>query len=187
LIAYNSHPPFDANDFDSLQHLGDSLKRDDATKTGKFGLGFNSVYHWTDVPQILSDNNLLLLDPHHSWSAEIGHPPGGPCWDVVKDREDEAMQNQLRVFQEVLHVDLKSGLDGTAVRIPLRTEEQAKKSKICQKSVSVDEMKKVLTDFAAGFAGGYGVFLKKVEGITVNVDGECVGQWIVINQNEVRT
>ncbi len=34
---------FAEKDFDSLKSLGHSVKRDDKTTTGKFGLGFNSV------------------------------------------------------------------------------------------------------------------------------------------------
>ena len=36
---------FTDEDFSSLSSVGDSRKRNDATTTGKFGLGFNSVSH----------------------------------------------------------------------------------------------------------------------------------------------
>lgn len=39
---------FTDDDFSSLSSVGDSRKRNDATTTGKFGLGFNSVSHDLD-------------------------------------------------------------------------------------------------------------------------------------------
>ncbi len=53
LLARNNSV-FTDEDFSSLSSVGDSRKRNDATTTGKFGLGFNSV----------SQNlNMLLLGP----------------------------------------------------------------------------------------------------------------------------
>ena len=43
LVKNNS--VFTDQDFSSLTSVGDSRKRNDATTTGKFGLGFNSVSH----------------------------------------------------------------------------------------------------------------------------------------------
>ena len=42
LVARNNSV-FTDDDFSSLSSVGDSRKRNDATTTGKFGLGFNSV------------------------------------------------------------------------------------------------------------------------------------------------
>lgn len=44
LLARNNSV-FTDEDFSSLSSVGDSRKRNDATTTGKFGLGFNSVSH----------------------------------------------------------------------------------------------------------------------------------------------
>jgi sacsin len=32
-------------------------------KIGRFGIGFNAVYHWTDLPSFVSTNFLVMLDP----------------------------------------------------------------------------------------------------------------------------
>ncbi len=42
LLAYNN-AIFRDRDFESLSRLGDSLKLDDGSTTGRFGRGFNSV------------------------------------------------------------------------------------------------------------------------------------------------
>ena len=30
----------------------------------RFGLGFNSVYHFTDLPSFVSGDHLIVFDPH---------------------------------------------------------------------------------------------------------------------------
>jgi sacsin len=45
LLAYND-ALFTERDFDSLASLGDSKKIQDKAATGKFGLGFSSVWPW---------------------------------------------------------------------------------------------------------------------------------------------
>lgn len=32
--------------------------------TGRFGLGFNAVYHFTDMPSFVSGEHLVIFDPH---------------------------------------------------------------------------------------------------------------------------
>jgi sacsin len=176
LLAHNNHPPFRAQDFESLSHVGDSGKRNDPSKTGKFGLGFNSVYNWTDSPSVLSGENLLLLDPHHGWSAELG-TPGGPVYDFVADAETDEMRNQLKPFAEVLtDHDFRRPLDGTVVRIPLRTEAQAQRSRICQRSAKAEDIREVLESFAVGLGEGYGVFLRGIKGMGLWEGGKKVGE-----------
>ena len=46
LLAYND-AIFSDDDWEGLQNLQRSMKADDPFKVGKFGIGFNSVYHIT--------------------------------------------------------------------------------------------------------------------------------------------
>jgi sacsin len=59
---------FTENDFQSIQRIGDSLKKTDTQKSkiGRFGIGFNSVYHITDLPSFISSSYLVMLDPQVS-------------------------------------------------------------------------------------------------------------------------
>lgn len=34
------------------------------TSIGRFGLGFNAVYHFTDLPCFVSGDHLVMFDPH---------------------------------------------------------------------------------------------------------------------------
>lgn len=53
---------FEEKDFEGLKHVGRGSKRDDATTIGKFGRGSQTMYHWTDLPMILSGEFLLILE-----------------------------------------------------------------------------------------------------------------------------
>ena len=64
LIVYND-ALFSEEDFMSIQRIGDSFKKSISTKTkiGRFGIGFNAIYHITDLPSFVSGPYLVLLDP----------------------------------------------------------------------------------------------------------------------------
>lgn len=64
LLVYND-AIFTEEDFQSIQRIGDSLKRTSETKgkIGRFGIGFNAIYHLTDLPSFVSSTNLVFLDP----------------------------------------------------------------------------------------------------------------------------
>ena len=47
-MAYND-APFTKDDWTSIQSIHDSVKATDVHKVGKFGIGFNSVYHITGI------------------------------------------------------------------------------------------------------------------------------------------
>lgn len=53
---------FKESDFEGLKQVGRGSKRDDPTTIGKFGRGSQTMYHWTDVPMILSGEYLLILE-----------------------------------------------------------------------------------------------------------------------------
>lgn len=64
LLVFND-AVFTDEDFQSIQRIGDSLKKSSETKTkiGRFGIGFNAVYHLTDLPCFVSNSYLVMLDP----------------------------------------------------------------------------------------------------------------------------
>lgn len=53
---------FSEKDFEGLKRVGRGSKRDDPEAIGKFGRGSQTMYHWTDVPMILSGENLAILE-----------------------------------------------------------------------------------------------------------------------------
>ena len=63
LYVFNSGV-FTDRDFKSVISIGRSGKRNDSRSIGKYGLGFNTAYHFTDVPMFVSANQFVCFDPH---------------------------------------------------------------------------------------------------------------------------
>ncbi len=63
ILIYND-AVFSENDFTNITSLGKSEKNDDTTRIGKYGLGFNVAYHFTDVVSFVSQDQLIFFDPH---------------------------------------------------------------------------------------------------------------------------
>ncbi|XP_072127761.1 sacsin-like [Mobula birostris] len=130
LIVYNDSV-FSEEDWNSIQTTGISNKRNDPSKVGQFGLGFNTIYHITDVPSIFSGKYIGIFDPQQKL---FGEQEAGYIW-TLDDREDrnvlEHSRDQFRPFKCAMEVTgtttwsnaLKENyFKGTLFRFPLRTE-----------------------------------------------------------------
>jgi sacsin len=121
---------FNPEDYESIQRVGDGTKMGDPTKTGQFGLGFNSVYHVTDTPMFISGSDFVVFDPHET------HLPEGMPGLAESARElAQRCPDQLAPFTGVFDCDPLNGWQtkgrkGTLFRLPLRTREAAARSKI---------------------------------------------------------
>ena len=58
LCVYNNKP-FRNEDIEGIRNLGEGSKGDDPNKTGQYGVGFNAVYHLTDVPSFMTKERIL--------------------------------------------------------------------------------------------------------------------------------
>ena len=63
LLCYND-AVFSMHDLRNICRIGSSAKLAEAAATGRFGLGFNAVYHLTDVPSFVSGSHAVFFDPH---------------------------------------------------------------------------------------------------------------------------
>ena len=48
-----------------------SARSEQVGKTGRFGVGFNSVYHLTDVPSFVSGRHVVYFDPHATFLPNV--------------------------------------------------------------------------------------------------------------------
>lgn len=81
LLVFND-AVFTEEDFRSIQRIGDSLKKSSESKAkiGRFGIGFNAVYHWTDLPSFISSKYLVMLDPQARFLPNVNPSnPGIAC------------------------------------------------------------------------------------------------------------
>ena len=143
LCVYNNRP-FTEADIIGIQNLGEGSKGDDPNKTGQYGVGFNAVYHLTDVPSFVSSgeeigNVLCVFDPHHKYV------PGATEWKPGRMfREAEKVK---KVFPDVFFCYEQKECpvqDSTMFRFPLRTEEMANSSKISKTPVTPDALKDMM-------------------------------------------
>lgn len=62
-------------DFENIKHVENSYKQHENDKIGKYGVGFNSVYHLTDLPSFVSTDKLVIFDPHARYLPAISDSP----------------------------------------------------------------------------------------------------------------
>ncbi|XP_061183640.1 sacsin-like [Saccostrea echinata] len=150
LWAFNN-ADFTPEDFENIQKLSGATKRDDETKIGRFGLGFNAVYNLTDVPSFLSGKYLVYLDPHRKYlgNTTLNEKSPGIKLNLHNKVMLEKFENQFKPYYNVfgfVPTELAKGnwFSGTLFRFPLRTNEQAKTSEILQKAYTRNEVEKLL-------------------------------------------
>lgn len=99
--------------------------------------------------------------------------PGGPAWDVVKDDCIE-VQNHMKTFGSFNDLDFSKGFDQTIIRIPLRTKDQAKMSKIVGRATTVNDIKKAFEEFGDEMKEGGLLFLKSICKMIIRIDNNVV-------------
>ncbi|KAK2906175.1 hypothetical protein Q8A73_010118 [Channa argus] len=139
LWAFNNEQ-FTAEDWTNIVRVGSASKENKVEKIGKFGLGFNTVYHVTDVPSILSGNSLLILDPNITHlSKHIKHKTNpGIKLDLSKQQLFDWFPGQFGPYEHIFDCNFTrqnppQPYQGTLIKLPFRTEDEALKSEISTK------------------------------------------------------
>ncbi|KAH3799742.1 hypothetical protein DPMN_153356 [Dreissena polymorpha] len=135
LCVYNDSC-FSENDFEGIQNLGIGSKTNDPSKTGKFGVGFNAVYHITDTPSFLTKGpglgehgHVCMFDPLFKHITDISDGQPGIRYNV-DDLKDDFPDTTIG-FPPM------PGTRGTMFRLPLRQEESVI-SNSCLTTLDVD-------------------------------------------------
>ena len=143
LCVYNNKP-FTKADIKGIQNLGEGSKGDDPNKTGQYGVGFNAVYHLTDVPSFASSGEeigdvLCVFDPLCKYVPGANpREPGRMFTETTKLRS---------IFPDVFscynedHFPLGNS---TTFRFPLRTQEMARDSEISKSAVTLEALEKMM-------------------------------------------
>uniref|UniRef100_A0A8C6S4J9 Sacsin/Nov domain-containing protein n=1 Tax=Neogobius melanostomus TaxID=47308 RepID=A0A8C6S4J9_9GOBI len=171
LYAYNNAQFTDA-DWKGIQNVARSVKRGDPNKVGRFGLGFNSVYHITDVTSIFSAGHLGMMDPQEKI---FGDQKGGFLWSLEEEDDREALTTMIDQFQPFRDVvSLVSGqewsrviqedqnFNGTLFRFPLRSV----KSEISDNLYSSEKLVELFDSFIADAELSL-LFLKNVSSVSL--------------------
>jgi hypothetical protein len=181
LYFYNS-ATFSEGDFDSISSIGLSGKGANAAKIGRYGLGFNVAYHFSDCPAFISSETLVMFDPHgqHLPDGMMGLRASfaaGSDSGLARGERYSRTMDGFRTVAPIFAADgsaaarsdgdaLGGGFDGTLFRLPLRTAAQAAASKIASTTYGVDEVRRLISEFGSA-AGELLLFLQHVESIAV--------------------
>lgn len=157
LLVHND-AVFTEKDFASIRRIGDSLKRAEVGKTGRYGLGFNSVYHLTDIPMFVSDSYLCIFQP-----SSAANP--GRRIDFNAARLLSLHPDTCAPFQ-AFGCDMITPFAGTLFRFALRTEEVAAGSDISNQAYPPERMQQLFQDMEQECALLL-LFLKNVETISM--------------------
>ena len=88
LCVYNNKP-FTDSDIKGIQTLGEGSKGDDPNLIGQYGIGFNAVYHLTDVPSFMSMGEeigdvLCVFDPNCKYVPNATDRKPGRIYKDIK-------------------------------------------------------------------------------------------------------
>ena len=139
LCVYNNRP-FTNADIEGICNLGKGTKGGDPNKTGQYGIGFNAVYHLTDVPSFRSKGKeigdvLCVFDPHCKYVAHPTDQKPGRMYTKI----DELKTKFPDVFRCYLE-DLFPIQNATMFRFPLKSQEMAEESEISRTPVTVQQL-----------------------------------------------
>ena len=143
LLFYNN-AEFTEEDFENITKIAGETKINKPLKIGKFGVGFCSVYHITDIPSFVSGENFIVFDPTlQCLKKEIKSEfnPGIKI-NFHKHRLLKNKSNQLVPYTGVHGFNLKQHFQGTIFRFPLRSKSSKVSENVCteEKVMSMIEM-----------------------------------------------
>ena len=145
LLFYNN-AEFNEEDFENITKIAGETKMNKPLKIGKFGIGFCSVYHITDVPSFVSGENFIVFDPTlQCMKKEIKSEfnPGIKI-NFHKHRLMKNKSNQLLPYTGVHDFNPKQRFNGTVFRFPLRSKGSEVSENVCSETrlLSMIEMVK---------------------------------------------
>ncbi|KAG0227608.1 hypothetical protein BGX31_006892, partial [Mortierella sp. GBA43] len=195
-LLAGSDSVFEEKDFTSMKNLAHSEKKNDETKIGQMGIGFNSIYHMTDCPSFISGDQLMIIEPHERIFNGKKSPDlneGAVRGSFVENNVGlEHFPNQLRTFSVLEDIDFTQPYPGTIFRFPLRTQAQAEISDLSKNAYPAEKAREMLAKLKSEALRGI-LFLKYIERIEIYEIKEGqdqpskIFQIEIVNAEEVRS
>ena len=121
-LVVNNNAMFTEEDFQNITKLAGATKERKALKIGKFGIGFCSVYHITDIPSFVSNDLLYIFDPTLKYLKDEVKNPARPGKRVRFSSSFIRRSKQLGPYVGLFGFDPQSDCyEGTTFRFPFRT------------------------------------------------------------------
>jgi len=165
MLVYNDRV-FADKDFDSIRSLGQSEKARDLQKTGRFGVGFNAIYHVTDYPSFVSRDRIIFFDPHGAAIPGTSRQEPGREWNLADAKWYEKYPDFMQVYAAGGLPLGDTNFQGTLFRLPLRSAEHAENSEIRKQAFTESNVKELLDELRHS-GEELLLFLKSVQEIRV--------------------
>ncbi|KAG6960056.1 hypothetical protein JG687_00008430 [Phytophthora cactorum] len=175
---------FSDGDFINLARIGQASKLQRAATTGRFGLGFNSVYHFTDLPSIVSAKSIVMFDPHATHLPGISAVNPGIKIRFANASIVKQFPDQFAPFKGVFGCDLEHHYKGTLFRFPLRDSSLAESSEIKRRGYSHREIVELFKSFQASIIDTL-LFLRNVRKVEVYYQPEIDQPPVLLYDAEV--
>ena len=138
-LVIHNNSIFTDDDFKNITKLAGATKEGSPLKIGKFGVGFCSVYHITDVPSFISRDYLHIFDPTLRYLK-------GAVKDITKPGKKLNLSHpilrsskQLQPYQGLFGFSSQQSYSGTMFRLPFRSSPSEISSTMYSKH-TIDEM-----------------------------------------------
>ena len=159
LIVHNNKT-FSDDDFSNITKLAAATKQGKVLKIGKFGIGFCSVYHMTDVPSFISRDKLYIFDPTLKHLGKEIKNPAQPGKKIVFTHKFISSSGQLSPYDGLFGFN-RSEYEGTMFRLPFRTH-ASELSGTCYTEATVQELISAIKESSTNLL----LFLQHVRTIT---------------------
>ncbi|CAG8578635.1 2163_t:CDS:2 [Gigaspora margarita] len=184
---------FQEKDFKSLLNLANSAKMNECDKIGVMGIGFNSIFHISDVCSFISGSFYAFIDPHGRGYCKTPTGQRGTKTNFVNHNLALKHPDQFMPFSTALKNNpLNEFYKGTIFRYPLRTDKDAAESKISTKKYQIGQVREMFDTFFKIDNITCLLFLKYIEKISFyelkygSKIPELIYEIEVINAEEIR-
>ncbi len=157
-------------------NVGKSAKANDSATTTRFGKGALTAYSLSDVIQVISGDDLLMLDPHgthlpaqlQSVFGNLVNRKDDRFVDVAKECPGHlhSFQSFTNKCADVPSFGIRRHYPGTLFRLSLRSQEAALRSEISSESYTKDKFLQTLHTFIQA-APDLLLFTRHVKAISV--------------------
>ena len=170
LLVHNNKT-FSNEDFDNITKLAGATKHNKPLKIGKFGIGFCSVYHITDVPSFISGDTLTIFDPTMNFLKKEIKNPSRPGKKVKFTSPFIMRSKQLAPYNSLFGLDPQNKYNGTLFRLPFRNAASELSGTCYTESGHIQSLIAEMTASSSHLI----LFLQNVKKITFQVikEGDC--------------
>ena len=164
-LLFHNNAEFKKDDFENITKLAGATKKNKPLKIGRFGVGFCSVYHITDIPSFVSGEWLYIFDPALLFLKDEIANAAKPGKKLKFTEEIVDYSNQLVPYKKLFKFKQAQSYKGALFRFPFRTHsDKCSISNVCFKK---SDMQELLADVKRAGSKLF-LFLNNVKKITFN-------------------